>query len=78
MMPVIKSLIPAGIYMPAKEYFGSTRICIWKSRSTLDQNGYVITGSGESNGALTRKDDIYTVTVEWNGQKETFTLRAAP
>jgi len=46
--------------------------------TTLDQNGYVITGSGESNGALTRKDDIYTVTVEWNGQKETFTLRAAP
>ncbi|HHW40521.1 MAG TPA: hypothetical protein GXX19_05095 [Syntrophomonadaceae bacterium] len=46
--------------------------------TTLDQNGYAITGSGGSNVALTRKDDIYTVTVEWNGQKETFTLRAAP
>jgi hypothetical protein len=33
-------------------------------------------GSG-GNGALPRKEQIYTVTVNWNGQLETFELKAA-
>lgn len=45
------------------------------SASKLDKDG-CIRGSGiGGNGAFEREDDVLTMTVEWDGKKETFELR---
>lgn len=43
---------------------------------TLDSNGVVRLGGGGSNGALNDIEDIYTITIEWDDQSETFDLKA--
>lgn len=46
-----------------------------RGRTELDQNGYIKSaGYKGSNGVIPRENDSYTMTVEWNGKKETFTL----
>jgi hypothetical protein len=45
------------------------------TRSITNRYDSVPLGSSESNGALTREDDVYYVTVEWNGKTESFELR---
>ncbi len=39
----------------------------------LNQEGIIVSRSG-GNGAIPYEDDIYTVTIEWKGQTETFKL----
>lgn len=48
--------------------------------TTLDHNGYLNAGSSGSSGYLGAKprEEIYHVTVEWNGKEEKFDLRAQP
>ncbi|MDR3586981.1 MAG: hypothetical protein P4L59_16960 [Desulfosporosinus sp.] len=35
-------------------------------------------GFGGNNGAIPQKDGVYTVTIKWNNQQETFELKAVP
>ncbi|SPF47917.1 hypothetical protein SBF1_3980010 [Candidatus Desulfosporosinus infrequens] len=43
--------------------------------STLNPEDYKM---GGNNGAIPQKDGVYTVTVKWNNQQETFELKAVP
>jgi len=47
---------------------------------TLDHNGHLNAGGGGSNGYLgvEPREEIYHVTVKWNGKEEKFDLRAQP
>lgn len=42
----------------------------------LDDNGCLKIGGGGGNGALPRENDDYNITIKWNGQEESFTLKA--
>lgn len=46
--------------------------------ATLDSKGIVRLGGSGGNGALNNAKDIYTFTIEWKDQKETFELKMHP
>lgn len=46
--------------------------------SSLNAKGIVRLGGSAGNGVLTQTDDLYTLTIEWNGRSETFVLKAYP
>jgi len=42
----------------------------------FNKDGRIELGRGGGNGAMPTENDVYTFTVEWNGKKETFDLKA--
>lgn len=58
------------------EYESTAGIGGSRSGAELGKDGYIRGGGGGGNGAFPREDNIFTMTVEWNGIKETFELRA--
>lgn len=44
----------------------------------VDSNGIIRLGGGGSNGAMNDEKSIYTITIEWKDQKETFELKVHP